>query len=156
MANRGYVANLKAFALTTTPKTAIYLVASATDPMTIPEFSVSADSAVSVLVEICESTAAGAGTAGTAPTVKQVTGFAGTDSLTPSTTVTGSYSVEPTVLTLLKPWIFTGPGPFVIQFPLGREVESLVSGATKYKALALRLSTLSGTTNFYGYVHFEE
>jgi hypothetical protein len=152
-----WCANGIAFALSTGAKTAINLIAGAAERIScITEISVSIDTTAIVLVELCESTQAGAGTPGTTPTLKQVGGFSGIDGAAPvQVTAAGNYSAEPTVLTRLKAWRFTGPGPFVIQSPLGREVESLVSGATKYKALALRLTASVGTPACDSYIEFE-
>ncbi len=144
-------------ALSTTAKTCLSLLAGAADRINaLTELGVSVDTAALITVELCESTQAGAGTVGTAPTVKQVGGFSGADTTAPAqVTATGNYSVEPTVLTVLKHWIFQGPGPFVLQSPLGREVESLLSGSTKYKALALRLTASTGTPNAKIYAEIE-
>lgn len=152
-----WTANSVAFALSTGAKTAINLIAGASERVNaIAEIGVSIDTTALVLVELCESTQATAGTTGTAPAVKQVGGFSGSDTIAPvQVTAAGNYSAEPTVLTRLKAWRFTGPGPFVMQFPLGREPESLVSGATKYKALCLRLTASTGTPGCDSYIEWE-
>ncbi len=141
-------------------KTALNLIAGASERINaITEIGVSISGTQEILVELCESTQATAGTPGTAgaaSVLKQVGGFSGTDTTTPvQVTHGGNYTAEPTALTRLKAWRFAGPGPFVIQSPLGREVESLVSGATKYKALALRLTAVTGTPAADVYLEFE-
>jgi hypothetical protein len=85
-----------------------------------------------------------------------VGGFVAGDTTGPLATYGREYSAEPTVLTVLKHWRFPAPGPFVIQFPLGREPESLVSGATKYKALGIRLTADTGTPAADAYLEWQE
>lgn len=158
MSQQRYVVNNgAAFGLTTSAKTALQLIAGANDRINaLTALSISIDTTATVLVELCESTQAGAGTAGTAPVVKQIGGFSAADTTAPvQVTAAGNYSAEPTVLTRLWHWRFVGPGPFFIQYPLGRGPESLVSGATKYKALAFRLTASVGTPNSDISVEFE-
>jgi len=156
MAAPGYTIIADAFALSTTGKTALLVIPGATLPITIVEFAVSIDAATGrCYVELVESTQAGAGTA-TGTGAKQVRGFVAGDTTAPLATYGREYSAEPTVLTVLKHWWFPAPGPFVIQFPLGREPQSLVSGATKYKALGLRLKVDTGTPNSDSYIDWEE
>lgn len=151
-----WVVNAAAFALSTSAKTAINLIAgSAVGINAITEIGVSIDTTATCLVELCESTQAGAGTAGSSSGAKQVRGFMAGDTTAPTITYGTAFSAEPTTLTRLKAWRFTGPGPFVIQSPLGREPESLLSGSTKYKALALRLTASTGTPNSDSYIEWE-
>lgn len=153
----GYVINAAAHPLAAaTAETSINLIAGASDRIVIVEFGVSIDVATMCLVELCESTQAGTGTStDSTSAIKQLRGFAAADGTAPSgVTARTAYSVEPTVLTRLKAWRFTGPGPFVIQSPLGREVESLLSGSTKYKSLCLRLTSLL-VSNADTYIEFE-
>ena len=146
-----------AFPLTTTPKTALNVIASATLPFTIVEFGVSIDAATGrFLVELFESTQATAGTPGSSAGAKQVGGYcAGTDG-TPESTYGREYSAEPTTLVVLKHWWCPAPGPLVIQFPLGREPQSLLSGSTNHKALGIRVKVDSGTPNCDVYLEWEE
>ena len=153
----GYVIPFTAFALSTSGKTAALTIPGATLPITVVEFSVSVDQGTGrCLVELVESTQAGAGTAGASSGAKQLRGFVAGDTTGPLATYGLKYSAEPTTLTVLKAWRFPCPGPLVIQFPLGREVQSLVSGATKYNALGLRLTIDTGTPNAEGYLEWEE
>lgn len=153
----GYSIPFSAFALSTSAKTAALIIPGATLPVTLVEFSVSVDAASGrCLVELVESTQAGAGTAGASSGAKQVRGFVAGDTTGPLATYGIKYTAEPTTLTVLKQWRFPCPGPFVMQFPLGREVQSLVSGSTKYKALGLRLTIDTGTPNAEGYLDWEE
>lgn len=161
MSQQRWVANNGAtFALSTSPKTFLALIAGAADAINaLVEFSVSIDTTAICLVELCESTQAAAGTPGTAgaaAVIKQIGAFKSTDTVAPAqVTAAGNYTAEPTVVTRLKAWRFTGPGPFVMQFPLAREPSSLLSGSTKYKALLLRLTAAAGTPGADGYMEFE-
>lgn len=157
MSQQRWVVNSVAFALGVTAKTALNLIAGAADRIeAITEIGVSIDGSQNVLVELCESTQAGAGTPGTAPTIKQTGGFTAADTTQPAqVTAQQGYTAEPTVLTRLKAWRFAGPGPFVVQFPLGKEPQSLLSGSAKYKALALRITAASGTPACDSYIEFE-
>ena len=136
-----------------TPKTAVSIIPGANHPVIITEISVSGSTTDAILVELMESTQAGAGT-GTGHTVQQVRGYVAATLTAPVATCSINFSAEPTALTLLKQWRFTGPGPFVIQSPLGREVASLVSGASTRKALVVRL-TSAATPTYYATVEFE-
>lgn len=152
------VLNAPAVALVAaTAKTVINLVAGVNDPISaLVELSVSLDANVSCLVELCESTQAGVGTStDSTAAIKQTGGFLAADSTAPAQ-VTGRtvYTAEPTVLTRLKAWRFSGPGPFVLQSPLGREIQSLLSGSSKYKGLCLRL-TAAANCNVDAYVEWE-
>src|SRR6266568_3390393 len=91
-----------AFAVTSGAKTLLNLIAGATAaPPTVTAFGVSTDgvtaSAVPILVELCASTQAGAGTPGTVGTTTQIRGYAGAG-VASGCTVSGQYSAEPTVL----------------------------------------------------------
>jgi hypothetical protein len=156
---RRYRFPISAVALDTNAKTRVNVIAGASEYIAaVTEMCFSTDTADRILVEICESTQAGAGTGSSDVTssLKQVGGFVGADGAAPiQVTVRTGYSGEPTTLTALAPFIFTGTGPVLIQAPLGRELQSLVSGATKYKALAFRIKALTGTPNLYGWIEFE-
>lgn len=145
-----------AFALTTTPKTACNIIAGSGVALKIVEFGVSVNVGTGrFFVELFESTQATAGTT-TSTGAKQIGGYtAGTDG-TPGVTYGRKYSAEPTVLTVLKHWRCPCPGPLVIQFPLGREVESLLSGSTNHKALGIRVSADTGTPTCDAYVEWVE
>jgi hypothetical protein len=157
MAAQGYVLRTGAFALSSTPKTAINLIAGASISATITQLSASvAASTGRFLVELFESTQAGNGTGATATGAKQTYGFLGIDTVGPGCTYGLVYTTEPTVLTILEEWWLPCPGPLILQYPLGRENTTLVSGATKYKAIGFRLSVDSGTPNGYGSMRFEE
>jgi len=153
----GYVINAIAHAIAAaTPETSVNVIAGSADRVTATEIGVSVDVATQVLVELCESTQAGAGTStDSTASIKQTRGFAAGDTTAPSgVTARTAYSAEPTTLTRLKAWRFNGPGPFVMQFPLGREPESLLSGSTKYKGLCLRVTSVLAS-NADTYIEFE-
>lgn len=122
-----------------TPKTILNLIAPATFGIELIEYTISFDgvtaAAAPVLVEVCQSTQAGAGTpAGGPPTPTQYKGRPIAHGIT-----TGhGYTAEPTVLTpidqqLVDPY----KGLFVFPIPDGDEFESDASGGT-IKALAIR------------------
>lgn len=146
-----------AFALSTTAKTLFNIIAGATLPFVVCEFAVSVDAGSGrCFVELFESTQATAGTAGSSSGAKQIRGFVSGDTTGPLATYGREYSAEPTTLTVLKHWWFPCPGPLVMQFPLGREIQSLVSGSTKYKAIGIRAKVDTGTPNCDGYIEWEE
>ncbi len=152
-----WVCNSAAFTLGAA-KTAINLIAGAADSIgAVCEIGVSVSGTQEILVELCESTQAGAGTStDSTASLKQMGGFTAGDTTAPAqVTARTNYSAEPTVVTRLKAWRFAGPGPFVVQFPLGREPQSLLSGSTKYKGLALRLTAVTGTPAADSYLEFE-
>ena len=110
-----------------TPKSIISFINGANALHKIIELSVSFDGVDAtkepVTVELCSSTQASAGTS-TGHTIAQIGG--------PTRTVEGTaqrnYTAEPTVLTVLKRWLVRPDGGLlVIQFPLGREPEQIVT-----------------------------
>jgi hypothetical protein len=147
-----------AFAVTSGAKTLINLISGASAaPPTLVEFGVSFDgvtaSAVPVLVELCSSTQATAGTAGSVGTITQIRGYAGS---TTGVTVAGQYTAEPTVLTAVKQWFVPAfMGLFTIQFPLGREPYGFDTASTAGKGWALRVSA-PAAVNVRGYLEWDE
>lgn len=146
-----------AFAVTSGAKTLINLVAGSTNPPILTEFSCSFDgvssSAVPVLVELCTSTQATAGTAGSIGTLKQVRG---TPAWAPITAPAGQYSAEPTVLTPVSQWFvpaYMGMADWAM--PLGREIQGIVTASTDLKGIAIRVSA-PAAVNARGYVEWEE
>ncbi len=138
-----------------TAKTILNLIAGANQQAIITEFSVSFDgvtaSATPVLVELCQSTQAGAGTAGSTPTPALIRGLG-----TAGATTGINYSAEPTVLSVIKHWLVTpNGGLLVIQSPLGRETITNLSGSSTVKAVAVRC-TAPAAVNVRGYIEFEE
>jgi hypothetical protein len=145
-----------AFALTTTAKTACNVIAGAAVGFCIVEIGVSVDVGTGrFFVELFESTQATAGTT-TSTGAKQIGGYASGTDATPGCTYGREYSAEPTVLTVLKHWRCPCPGPLVIQFPLGREPYSLLSGSTNHKALGIRVKADTGTPTADCYLEWEE
>lgn len=136
-----------------TAKTVLAVVAAANAPVRMVEASVSFDGVdatkVPVLVEFVQITMATAGTS-SAATVKQIRGA------TRTTQATGAraFTAEPTVVTALKPRLLTPNGGLIIvQFPLGREPESVISASTE--AIGLRL-TAPFAVNVRADIEFEE
>jgi hypothetical protein len=137
-----------------TAKTLVNLIAASTRSALLTEMSVSFDgvtaSAVPVLVELCLSTQATAGTAGSSPTPQQIRGKG-----TALCTAGVDYSAEPTALTPFKHWLVTpNGGLLVVQFPLGRESQFDLSGGTN-KAQAIRANA-PAVVNTRAYAEFEE
>lgn len=150
-----YCSNLS-FATGTAVHTALYVLSPAGHGLTLVEAAISFDgvtaSAVPVLVELCTTTNAGAGTpAASPPTPVQVRG-AVTGGSAP--TVTHNFTVEPTVLVQVRQWLVSpNGGLFVYPLPLGREIEALAS-AGAIKGLALRV-TSAATVNARCYMEVE-
>jgi hypothetical protein len=139
-----------------TPKTIFNLIAGANSQAIITEFSISFDgvtaSAVPVLVELCQSTQAGAGSGQSTPTPAVIRGQ-GTSG---STFGLNYATTEPTALTVIKQWLVTpNGGLLVIQSPLGREVITNLSGSATVKAIALRCNA-PAVVNCRGYMEWEE
>lgn len=133
-----------------TAKTVLSVIAASGAPIKLVELGIGFDGTSAtdkpVLVELCASTEAGAGTA-TSQTPAQVGG--------PTRTVQASgkrnFTAEPTALTTLQRWRVHPQSGMVLQFPLGREPQQVTGG----RALVLRC-TASASVNFAGYVTFEE
>lgn len=134
-----------------TAKTIVNWITATNALSRVVELSVSFDgvtsTAVPVTVELCSSTQATAGTS-TAHTIAQTGG--------PTRTVQGTaarnYTAEPTVLTVLKRWLVRPDGGgLIVQFPLGREPEQVVSA----RGLAVRC-TAPAAVNVQGYLEVEE
>jgi hypothetical protein len=138
-----------------TAKTLVNIIAGANRQAILVEISNSFDgvtaSAVPVLVELVGSTQATAGTPGTSPTPTLIRGLGAALS-----TAAESYSAEPTVLTQLKQWLVTPNGGLVVvQFPLGREPQTNLSGSATLLAMGLR-DNAPAAVNARAYIEFEE
>lgn len=151
-----YVTQNLVFSAATGLKTVLNTIAPAGHGLSLVEFGISFDgvtaSAVPAVVQICQSTQAGAGTgAASFPTPVQVRGVA-----TGGSAPTGAhnYTAEPTTLTVIRQW-FVSPngGLFVYPVPLGREIECHSSGGT-IKALCIRINT-TATVNCLAYMEVE-
>lgn len=137
-----------------TAKTLINLIAAATVGVQLREIAIAFDgvtaSGIPVLIEICQSTQAGAGTPGTSPTPAQYKGRA----ITVGVTAGESYSVEPTALTAIWHTLVTpNGGTLIIPFAIGDEFETDLSGGT-IKALAIR-ATAPAIVNVRAAAKFE-
>lgn len=155
MSTPGYVIETAgALALTAaTAKTILNIISGANALNRLTELSVSFDgvtaTAVPVLVELCYSTQATAGTpTGGTFTPTQIRGATRTCQASGGR----NYSAEPTVLTTWKRWLVPAfNGLLVIQFPLGREPEQIVTA----DGMALRC-TAPAAVNCHAYLEFEE
>lgn len=141
-----------------TAKTVINLLASAGSQATLIEFGISFDgvtaTAVPILVELCLSTQATTGTS-TAFTPVQLSQFpVGAGGVTAAI----NYTAEPTVLTPVKQWYVPPTSGFVMQFPLGREPATQLSGSATAKSMAFRITTVtaSGTPAYRSYAEYVE
>lgn len=134
-----------------TAKTVLSVINAANALIRLTELCASFDGTLAtaepVTVELCSSTEAGAGTA-TAHTIVQSSG----PTRTVQATAKRNFTAEPTVLTVLKRWLVRPDGGLLLlQFPLGREPEQVVTA----DALVLRC-TAPANVNFQGYLEFEE
>lgn len=99
-----------------------------------------------VLVELCKSTQAGAGTS-TAVTPAQIAG----PTVAVAATAAKNYSAEPTVLTAIQEWLIEPKsGQLIEQLPLGEQIVSDVADA-----LCLRV-TAPNVVNCRAYLKFRE
>jgi len=155
MSTPGYVIETAgAIALTAaTAKTILNIINGTNTIARLTEFSVSFDgvtpTAVPVLVEICYCTQAGAGTpTGGTFTPTQIRGA----TRAPQALGSRNYSAEPTAITTWKPYLVPAfNGLLVVQFPLGREPENIVTA----DGLLLRV-TAPAVVNCRAYLEFEE
>lgn len=135
---------------TATAKSIMSVINAANSLIRIVEIGVSFDgtsgTAEPVTVELCYSTQATAGTS-TSHTIQQIRG----PTRTVQATAARNYTVEPTALTVWKRWLVHPQTGAIIQFPLGREPECVVTS----DALILRC-TAPATVNVQGYIEFEE
>lgn len=143
------------FSAATGAKSLLNIIAPAGHGLQLCEFGVSMDgvsgSAVPATLDVCQSTQGAAGTSGVTPTITQVRGRASAGS---APTGGSNYTAEPTTLTVLrKLYVAQFMGTFILQLPLGRELECDASGGT-VKALDLRINT-SATQNVVAYDEVE-
>jgi hypothetical protein len=136
-----------------TAKSVIGNIAGSNVPPSWPEFAGSSDgSSGTLLIEVAHGTNATAGTS-TSFTAVQTRGV----TQTPTSTSAVTYTTEPTVLTITRRWRFTMPGgPWIIQFPLGREPNAVIAASTVGKYLGLRATASVAVTNSDWYLEFEE
>lgn len=136
-------------------KTFLMAIAPAGHGLSLTEVCLSTDgvtsSAIPALVDIVQSTQAGAGTSGVTPTISQVRGRLTSGS---APTGGGNYTAEPTTLTVVaRFYIAQFMGLLAYQLPLGRELECDASGGT-IKAIGIRINT-TATVNVVGHMEVE-
>lgn len=133
-----------------TAKSCLAIINAANALIRLIEFAVSFDGQTAgnepVVVELCRSTQATAGTS-SSHTIAQ----SGGPVRTVQATAARNYTAEPTVLTSIKRWLVHPQTGIVVQSPLGRETEE----TTTADALILRL-TAPDNVNMQGYMEFEE
>jgi hypothetical protein len=139
MAKSGYsLVNAAAVALVAaTAKTVLSAIAPAQFGVDLKKFRVAFDgvtaTAVPVLVEVCRSTQATAGTSGTAVTVQQVYG----PTITAGFTGGSNFSAEPTALTVLDSFLLDpNKGVVLYDYPLGDTPDTAVSQAIVIRCTA--------------------
>jgi hypothetical protein len=133
-----------------TAKTIVNVINGTNALIRITQLGVSFDgtsaTAVPVVVELCKSTQAGAGTS-TAFTIIQERG----PTRTVQATAAVDYSAEPTVLTVIRTWLVHPQSGITVPFYPGREPEQ----TTSVNALCLRC-TAPAIVNARGFIEFEE
>jgi hypothetical protein len=134
----GYAVNSGSVAMVAaTAKTILNVITPSTFGIVVVGFEISFDgvtaSAVPALVELCQSSQAGAGTpAGSPPTPVQLRG----QTISHGCTIAHNYSSEPTTLVAAYDWwLDPNKGLFDRLWPLGRELEQGVS-----KGVAVRVN----------------
>lgn len=133
-----------------TAKTVLNVIAASGRIVEITEIGVGFDNTVTtneaVVVELCKSTQATAGTS-TSVTPTQIVG----PTVAVAATAAKNYTAEPTVLTAIQEWqIEPKSGQLIEQFPLGEQIVSDVA-----KAVALRC-TAPNAVNARAYLKFRE
>lgn len=137
-----------------TPKTVLNVIAAANRTVKVKEVGVgfigASGTAKPVLVELCQSTQAGAGSGSSAvtPIAESVN-----NQNTVQATAAKGYTSEPTALTVVRTWRFHPQGGGVVQFPLGSEIESGINDGV---CLRVTFESAETTTNIDAYISFEE
>lgn len=139
-----------------TIKTVAAITAGAANQPSLVEAKISFDgisaTGVPVLCEWISGTATTAGTS-TAGTAKQVRGW---PLQTSQNSVAYNYTAEPTTLESFdKLFLTPNGGVLVMQYPLGREPTGLVTAATQFKVMGLRL-TAPAAVNCHVSLEYEE
>jgi hypothetical protein len=132
-----------------TTKTIVQVVPGTNTPVRVVEIGVSFNGVtttdVPVLVQLLRQTTAG--------TSSSLTLIADQESSSKSVVATGlkTFTAEPTTGNILRDWYITPiAGLFVLQFPLGREVDALTS------RIALRCNAPTSAVSVNAYISFEE
>ena len=150
-----YSLNAPVVAATTGAKTILLAIAPAGHGLEIVSFGISFDgvtqSAVPAVLDIVQSTQAGAGTSTGSPTIQQVRGRTSSGS---APTGGYAYSAEPTVLTAIRTYFIPQlDGVYTEPLPLGRGLECDSSGGT-IKAIGFRLN-VSASVNVHIWMEVE-
>lgn len=138
-----------------TARTMLNVIAAANRAIKATEIGVgfigASGTAKPVLVELCTSTQAGAGSGSTAVTPAPTD--PGDATTVQATAAKNFATTEPTVLTAIRRWHVHPQAGMVVQFALGREPRTDIA-----KALAIRITFETGetTTNVSAYLEFEE
>lgn len=136
-------------------KSIINIIAGTTRGTTLVEFSISFDGAdstkVPVLIELCGATMAGAGTKTSFTPLL----IRGDPAEVAAATAAINYTVEPTVLVVLKQWLISPTTGIPWQMPLGREVIGTCAAPSARKGLVFRV-TAPFAVNYAAYAEYEE
>lgn len=142
-------------------KTIMYVNAGSANQPSFTEFSVGFDgvtaTAVPALVELVYGTKASNSTPGTGSTSFTPLQIRGWPAQASVQGAANNCSSEPTVLTMIKPYLLTpNGGLLVIQYPLGREPTGIASGtAASGNQVGVRV-TAPAAVNVRGYLEYEE
>lgn len=144
-----------ALAAAGTAKTCLSVIAGSGKNFILSELGVGFDGVTAtekpVLVELCRSTQSGAGSGSSAVTLRQIRGA---PSYTASSTAAKGYTSEPSTLTPVREWLLDPyKGMWVIQYPLGREMEPIIAGAM---CLRFTIQTGGAAVNTRAYIEIEE
>lgn len=138
-----------------TAKTVLNVIAATNRRVKVHEVSVgfigASGAAKPVLVELCTSTQAGAGSGSSSVTPAKEDA---SDGSTVQATANKGFTSEPTTYTVVRSWrVHPQAGLPSVQFPLGREIVCDIA-----KAVALRVTFETGetTTNIDAAISFEE
>jgi hypothetical protein len=144
-----------------TAKTVLYVNAAAANQPSFVELCVCFDGTTATntpaLLELVYGTKATNSTPGTGSTTFTPLQIRGWPSQVSAQAAANNCTSEPTVLTLIKPWLLSpNGGLLVIQFPLGREPTAIASGAaTSGIQVGMRLTAPQGV-NARAYFEYEE
>jgi hypothetical protein len=137
-----------------TAKTVLNVIAASNRRFVVTEFGIgfigASGSAKPVLVELCTSTQATAGSGSSSVTIAAADPG---NASTVQATANKGYTGEPTALTAIRRWRVHPQAGLIVQFPLGREPSPDIN-----KGMCIRVTFESAetTTNVDAYLEFEE
>jgi hypothetical protein len=151
MAKAGYTLSTAAGVglVAATAKTVLSVIAPAQFGIDLKKIRVGTDGVTAtntpILIELCRSTQAGAGTSGTAVTVQQAYG----PTITAGFTGGSNFSAEPTVLTAIETWqLDPNKSTLLYDYPLGDTPDTPVSNAFAIRMTAAQAVNVRVTLVF--------